>query len=138
MFFQYCSIGLSSGEYGGRRIILIPWVATSFITSLERCQRPLSTMMQSLGWCFFNLLRNARNFFELIFGLGFVIVNPLPNAPKTWIFWDLLSTYLIVGRDPLGYQPLMMCGSSLNVASSRNKISYPRFLRTLSLRQSFF
>src|SRR3990172_208567 len=95
-------------------------------------------IMHSFLLCLWSLLRNAKYFFLLIFGLSFVTTRPILSAPKVWIFCDRSRTYLVVGFDPFKNQLLIIKGSSLNVASSRNKISYPLFLRTLILRRSFF
>ena len=85
-FFQYCSMGFSSGLYGGSLNSLICFILMKFITSFVRCHVALSTMMQSFLWCLFNRVMNARYFLPLIFGLSFVIVFPIPNAPKTQVF----------------------------------------------------
>lgn len=138
MFFQYCSIGFNSGEYGGNRMQMMPEVRVNSMISFVRCQRPLSTIIHNFLWCLCNRLRNDRNFLLLIFGLSFEVTFFSPIAPNVWIFWNLLRIYLMQGRDPFGYQLLMICGSSLNVASSKNRISNRRLRRALSLRRSFF
>ena len=136
--FQQVSVGFSSGLYGGSRIILMLFFLMYVSTSLVRCHRSLSMMMHSFLLCLCSLLRNAKYFFLLILGLSFVMTFPMLSAPNVWIFCDLFSTYFMAGFDPWGNHPLIIIGSSLNVASSRNKISYPCLLRTLILRRSFF
>ena len=78
-----------------------------FVTSFVRCHFALSTMIQSFLWFLFKRLMKARYFFPFIFGLSFVIDFPIPNAPKTQVFWCELLIILIVGREPMVNHPFV-------------------------------